>query len=128
MTPPPFLDKALEAIQSAEFLTQSDRVNSATNRAYYAMFHAARAALIAAKISGVDQNWSHEAIQSQFAVLSRRRKAYPAELAADLAWVRGVRHIADYRESMVSSRQAKDALRRATRFVSAIQAEIDPHE
>ena len=39
------LQRAEEALDDAAHLYQTDRLNAATNRAYYAMFHAALAAL-----------------------------------------------------------------------------------
>lgn len=47
MTPQAFMLKADRALESARLLLKSGDVEGACNRAYYAMFDAARAALIA---------------------------------------------------------------------------------
>ncbi|OZB32613.1 MAG: DNA-binding protein, partial [Ferrovum sp. 34-44-207] len=46
MTPETVLDKADRAISSAEVLLLDGDAEGASNRSYYAMFNAARAALI----------------------------------------------------------------------------------
>lgn len=121
---PIYLDKAQESLRAAELLLDRGCHNSAVNRAYYAIFHAARAALVAAKVSGPDDAWSHEAVQSHFPLLSRKQKLYPAHLGADLAWVRSMRDIADYKSTMVSLRMATKAKKRAALFVSLVTKEI----
>jgi len=45
MTPSGFMGKAQRAAESAALLLEAEDVDGATNRAYYAMFDAARAAL-----------------------------------------------------------------------------------
>lgn len=124
MQEPPFLAKTREALRAAELLRDTACTNSASNRAYYAVFHAARAALIAAGESASDQRWSHEAIQGGFARLIHRRKIYPAHLGTDLPWLRGVRDLADYGLELVSSKTARDAVKRAGRFVELVTQEI----
>ena len=49
MTPQELLLKANRALESARLLLKSGDVDGACNRAYYAMFDAARAALIATR-------------------------------------------------------------------------------
>lgn len=121
---PPFLAKAREALRAAHLLLAESCVGSATNRSYYAVFNAARGALVAAGVSSAEQRWSHEAIQGGFSLLIHRRKIYPAHLGADLSWLRGVRDLADYGVEMVSSKIARDAVKRADRFVELVAQEI----
>lgn len=51
MTADDLLHKALTAASSAKLLLKAGDSNGACNRAYYAMFDAARAALLASKLS-----------------------------------------------------------------------------
>ncbi len=124
MLEPPFLAKAREALRAAQLLRDDGCSSSATNRSYYAVFHAARSALVAAGESAPDQRWSHEAIQGGFSRLIHRRKIYPAHLGTDLPWLRGVRDLADYGLELVSSKTARDAVNRASRFVELVAQEI----
>lgn len=124
MEEPPFLAKAREAMRAAQLLLEDGCTTSATNRSYYAVFHAARAALVAAGESAADHRWSHEAIQGGFSRLIHRRKIYPAHLGTDLPWLRGVRDLADYGLELISSRMARDAVKRAGRFVELVAQEI----
>lgn len=123
MTQIPFLDKAHEAITAAELLLNAKCFSSAANRAYYAAFHAARAALVAAGVAATDHRWSHEGIQGAFSQLVRRRKIYSAQRLADLALLQSVRGVADYRVEMVSSRVAHDVVKMARMFVGAVEKE-----
>lgn len=81
------------------------RYNNAANRAYYARFQAAIAALDLAGIrpaAGTAQ-WSHSFVQAQFAgVLVGRRKQYPAELREVLSYIQQIRNQADYSITEVS--------------------------
>ena len=51
MTPSELMDKAFRAARSMRTLLDDGDLEGATNRAYYAMFHAARAAL---SVKGID--------------------------------------------------------------------------
>ena len=120
MSDRPFLAKAEEAATAAETLLERNLLDSAATRAYYAVFHAARAALVAAGVSAPARGWSHEAIQGGFAQLTHRRKLYSSELLSDLPQLLNVRLLADYAAESVSSRQAENAVKRAKRFVAAV--------
>lgn len=63
------LAKAREALQGAESELANRRYNNAANRAYYACFHAAIAALIDADIRS-SERWEHDFVQARFAVCS----------------------------------------------------------
>lgn len=126
MSSPAFLDKALEAVEAARLLASQSCLNSAANRSYYAVFHAARAALVSAGLAGPHQKWSHEAIQGQFHQLTRRRKIYPARMNGDLSHLRSVRELADYDVEMVSSKDVRDVVKTATAFVMAVEKGTQP--
>jgi len=123
---PPFLAKAREALKAAQILVQQDCFGSAANRAYYAAFHATRAALIAANQSGPEDKWSHEAIQARLGILTRSNKTYPSHLSSDLPRSRGIREMADYDTDMVNSKTAHRAVRTAEVFIMDVQKAILP--
>src|SRR5712691_1768890 len=78
-----YLSKAVESLISAQADSVAARYNSCANRAYYACFQAAVAALLAAGIRPASPRgeWSHEFVQSQFnGLLITRRKLYPITL------------------------------------------------
>ena len=120
MSRPPFLSKAEDAATAAQALFEKNLLDCAASRAYYSVFHAARAALIAAGVSTPARGWSHEAIQGGFAQLTHRRKLYSSELLSDLPQLLNLRLLADYAAESVSSRQADNAVKRAKRFVAAV--------
>jgi uncharacterized protein (UPF0332 family) len=122
-----YMAKAGESFASAEADFAAARYNSCANRAYYACFQAAIAALLLAGIqpSNPKGEWSHEFVQSQFnGVLVNRRKLYPSPLRRVLRDTIEVREKADYTLSAVSISVASRVLRQAKEFVQAIQEQI----
>lgn len=121
------MDKAEQCLQSAESEYANRRYDSAANRAYYACFQAAIAALMdAGKRSTVEKGtWSHSLVQAMFAQeLVHRRKVYPAELASVLSDISMVRQQADYTPTLTSEIRAKRALDKARWFVTAVRARV----
>jgi uncharacterized protein (UPF0332 family) len=120
----PFLNKAVESLIGAESEFSNQRYNNTANRAYYACFHAAIAALQRAGIRPPREEWSHEFVPSQFdGVLINRRHLYPTELRGVLNRNAGLRLSADYDEDPVTQTEANRALRRSRTFVTVIQTE-----
>lgn len=116
--------KARQAVASAELLVERQHVSCAANRAYYALFHAARAALIHARRSSPEKRWAHDALQAEFSKLLHADKRYPSHLKSYLITQLVVREMADYHNEMISLRSADLAARRAAEFVSAVQAVV----
>ena len=104
---------------------QVARYNNAANRAYYACFQAAVAALDRAGVRprGAQTQWSHRFVQAEFPSLIRRRKMYPADVRATFSHLLTLREQADYKLIGVSETQAARALTRARAFVAAIAAD-----
>src|SRR5262245_44003432 len=99
------LDRAREALEAAAVCLERRLYQSATSRAYYAMFWAAQAALAHRGIRRSE--WSHPALQASFVTeLIRRRKRYPALLGQRLNRGLQLRLDADYRLKGVSQSQA----------------------
>lgn len=122
-----YLLKAVESLSSAEADFISARYNSCANRAYYACFQAAIAALLTAGIRPTNPRgeWSHEFVQSQFnGLLIHRRKLYPTALRRVLRDTLEVREKADYTLSSVSAAVSSRVLRQAREFAHAIQERV----
>ncbi len=119
-----YLAKAAESLASAESDFAAGRYNSCANRAYYACFQAAVAALVRAGIgpSPRDRQWRHAAVQAQFVEqLINRRKHYSPAFRDTFERLVRLRHTADYRPDLVNAAQADRAVRRAREFVESVQ-------
>src|SRR3712207_2798818 len=93
----PHLTKARESLLGAESEFANGRYNNAANRAYYACFQAAVAALLRAGIRPRGDQWSHAFVPAQFdGQLIYRRKLYPTELRNVLERAYALRQKADY--------------------------------
>ena len=119
-----FLVRARESLLGAESEFGYGRYNNVANRAYYACFQAAIAALVLADIRppGQKELWGHEFVQSQFeGILIGRRKQFSSGLRSTLPELRAVRHRADYRQEPLTRSQVSRSLERANRFVMAVE-------
>jgi uncharacterized protein (UPF0332 family) len=117
------LAKAKESLASARADNRARRHNSAANRAYYAAFQAAVAALIDADIRLANDDWGHRFVMSQFSgKLIRQRKLLPRALRSTLGDLFDRRVTADYSAENVSAADAGGAVKRAGRLVGAVSA------
>ena len=124
-----FLAKAEESLAGAESEYANGRFNNCANRAYYASFQAAIAALLRAGIgpSRQDNQWRHDHVQARFAEqLIGRQKRYPAERRDVLGRGAILRATADYRTDQVSQLQALRGLRRSRDMVEAVRRRGGP--
>ena len=116
-----YLTRAHESLIGAESEFLNERYHNSANRAYYACFQAAIAALQKAGVQARGGEWGHDFVQAQFnGMLINRRHLYPTELRTVLARNYTLRVQADYGEDMVSRTEAERALRRARLFVTAV--------
>lgn len=114
------LDKANEFVQTAQRCLLEGWYNSAVNRAYYAMFHAARTALAAIAIDR--PQWSHGGLHATFATeLVRRRKRFPLACVHALTEAMELRHMADYSDLQISRRQATRTVQAAEDFLARVR-------
>lgn len=121
MSEPPniedYLRKATESLAGAESEYASERFNNCANRAYYASFQAAIAALLREGIRSAKGNWSHAFVQTQFASqIINRRHRYPSALRSTLSDILTLRLTADYDPDPVSRAEANRSLRRSREF------------
>ena len=116
-----FLRKARESLVSAETDLEAERLNSATNRAYYAAFQSAVAALIEHGIRPRGASWDHKYVISQFSgKLVRRRKAVPASYQGVLDSLFTTRLFADYRSGSIGRKTARRSVAEARRLVGEL--------
>ena len=119
-----YLAKAEESLAGAESEYANDRYNNCANRAYYACFEAAIAALVRVGVgpSRQDNQWRHAHVQAQFSdQLVNRRKLYPGNLRETLGRGAILRATADYSTDTVSETQAYRGPPRAREFVEAVR-------
>jgi uncharacterized protein (UPF0332 family) len=117
-----FLTKAKKNIQAAQLLFDNQMYDESANRAYYAVFQAALAALSAAGFQ--TERISHEAVQAMFnGELIQRRKIYPSHLKSYRLDLQAVRNDADYKLTFISKKVASRQIKKAKEFVERIEQE-----
>lgn len=115
--------KAVRAAASAKVLLNAGDADGACNRAYYAMFDAARAALLA---SGADVGKTHNGTLNAFSDRLVKNGPFPKEMGRLLKHAETFRYVADYNGDSVEQVDAKEMVGQAETFVSAIGAEFMP--
>jgi uncharacterized protein (UPF0332 family) len=118
-----FVEKALENLDAAKDLFEKGAYNASANRAYYASFQAAVAALAheGLKKKGHPHDW----VQAQFAgVLIRQKKLYSSSMKVYLSEMLEVREDADYSTKMVSRTDAREQLKKATELVNTVLSKV----
>ena len=121
-----FIVKAQENIAAAECEYNHGRYNASANRAYYAMFHIAVAALLYHSVVPPGLRWGHSWVQAAFnEQLIKRKKVYPSKLASSLIAVMSLREVADYKDAMVSQKRAYRALQKAKEFTANVLAKLE---
>lgn len=122
---PEFLAKAQENLQDAERALEEGRYNASANRAYYAAFQAAIAALAQENI--IHEKNPHSWVQAQFSErLIKARKYYPQKLASHLLDMQRIRDNADYKPMMTSKKTAKEQIHLSKEFLSFIFSRLQP--
>lgn len=120
-----YLRKARESLASAKADARARRYNSAANRAYYAAFQAAVAALIFYRVRSAGTEWQHRFVAEEFSgKLIRRRKEFGSSLRSALPRLFQLRIKADYELNEVSQLAATSAVDRAGELVDAVANRI----
>ena len=117
--------KARRAISSAKLLLDSGDADGACNRAYYAMFDAARAALLASG-SPVEPEIArtHSGLITAFSLHLVKTKLVPVELGKALNKAEDLRLVADYKGDPIEKEDAEWAVLQARAFVEAMQSKF----
>lgn len=114
--------KARQAALSARLLLDAGDIEGACDRAYYAMFHAARAALLAVRAPVKPEiARTHGGLISAFSQHLVKTGSVPVELGKALNKVEDLRLIADYRGAAVEATDAEWAVCQAENFVQAME-------
>ena len=118
---PSYFNKAKAALSAAKLLLEAGDADGACNRAYYAMFDAAHAALFAlgAEDAGAPIK-THNGLIAKFGQRVVASGHFPAEFGADLNRVQSLRQLADYSGDPVALDKANWAFERAQSFVAAV--------
>ncbi len=120
-----FLKKAEEDLASAASDFENERYNACARSLYYAAFHAAIAALLAADIRP-QARWEHEFVHSQFAgMLVYRRKLYPSAFGPFLTSAFNTRVKADYSGVLLREGDVRQSLEQVRRLVEQVKERID---
>lgn len=129
LTPDTLMAKADTACSSARALLDLGDVDGAANRAYYAMFDAARAALLA---SGApvepDIGRTHSGLIGAFGNFLVKNGPVSKEVGRLLNRAHEIRLVADYNGDSVEPADAKEMVEQAETFVAAMRAEFMPEE
>lgn len=112
--------KAVRAADSAGVLLEAKDADGASDRAYYAMFNAARAALLAEGYD-VDAHKTHKGVINAFSQRMVKEGLLPPELVKRLKQVEEIRILADYRGDPVDFQVAQEAVAQAAAFITAVR-------
>ncbi len=117
------MDKAKENLNIAQLSFEMECYNACANRAYFAAFQAAVAALSAQGIQSGKND--HAWVQSEFNLqLIKRKKIYSAKFKGYLLDMQQARNKADYSEKNVGKKASREQLSRAAEMIYAIEKEL----
>jgi len=115
--------KAAQAVASARVLLETNDADGAANRAYYAMFDAAQAALLSSGVPAADAlGKTHRGVISAFSAYLVKEGPVSKELGRQLKRAEEVRLVADYNGETVTLADAAELVNQAELFVKAMQA------
>ena len=117
------LGMADESLRASRLLHQNDCFYSAVSRSYYAMFDAARAALLA---SGYDaeSTKTHKGILVAFSQRLVKNGTLPKEMSQHLQRAEWIRNLSDYKGDVCDRAEVLELLERAQAFVEGVKAHI----
>jgi len=122
MSPDEHMAKASRALASAKLLQSDGDTEGACNRAYYAMFDAARATLVWSG-AGVDPASikTHRGLIAAFGQHLIKTELLPIDLGRSLNQVERIRLLADYTGEALDEERVGWAVGQAERFVQAVR-------
>lgn len=127
LTPDALMAKADTACSSARVLLDLGDLDGAANRAYYAMFDAARAALMAAGAPvEPDIGRTHSGLIGAFGKFLVKNGRVSKEVGRLLNRAHEMRLVADYSGDSVEPADAQEMVEQAKIFVGAMRAEFMP--
>lgn len=126
LTPDALMSKAVRACTSARALFDLNDVDGACNRAYYAMFDAARAALLASGAVQPDIGRTHSGLITAFSQHLVKNGPIAKEMGRLLKRAEETRLIADYKGDSVELADAREMVEQAETFVEAMRSQFMP--
>lgn len=127
LAPETLMVKALRATASARILLDAGDVDGACSRAYYAMFDAARAALLAANAPvPQDIGKTHGGLISAFSFHLVKDGPVSSDLGKKFNRALEIRLVADYKGESVELSDARELIEQAEMFVEAMRIEFMP--
>ncbi|MEJ1158243.1 HEPN domain-containing protein [Prosthecomicrobium sp. N25] len=115
------LDKAGQSLRSAEHLMEAALLEGAANRAYFAMFHAARASLLSLDPAGAGRVRKHRSVIAGFGLLVVRPGLVGVHLGRWLNAAEELRTEADYDpRPLDDAERVQDAIERARHFLGEV--------
>lgn len=121
------MGKAERALASARLLLDAGDTDGACNRAYYAMFDAARAALLASRAPvEAEVARTHNGLIAAFSLHLVKTGRVSIDLGRALNRAEEIRLIADYQGTQVSRPHADTLVEQAVRFVQAMREACVP--
>jgi len=116
------LEKAIERLRVAEKLFRDGEYEDAISRAYYAMYHAARAVLSTVNIFPK----THEGVVSEFGRKFVLAEILPGELGKNLADAKAARETYEYSVTATAGKtEAETILSNAQKFVNMIRKHLE---
>ena len=114
------MNKASRACTSAHALLSLEDPDGACNRAYYAMFDAARATLMASGVS-TDVAKTHSGLIAAFGFHLVKTGHVPVELGKAFNRAEEIRLEADYKGDPIPTDKAREVVEQSESFVAAMQ-------
>ena len=127
MTVEQLLAKSQRALLSAKELLAANDPDGACNRAYYAMFDAARAALLSLKAPVLPETIkTHAGLNRAFALHVVKQGLFPADIGKAIQQIEELRLIADYDGNPLEVDDASQAVMQAQIFVAEVITRFMP--
>ncbi|PRC90986.1 HEPN domain-containing protein [Solimicrobium silvestre] len=125
ISPHDLILKANRAIESAQLLRHAGDVDGACNRAYYAMFDAAKAGLLKS-VPGIDPTIgkTHSGLISAFGQHLVKTGLVPVEFGRAFNRAHDIRQVADYTGDLIEIAQVESLIQQAIEFVEWISSQI----
>jgi uncharacterized protein (UPF0332 family) len=117
------LEKCREDLESARLLLEHGLFRAAVNRAYYAVFHVATAALLTVDVI----RSKHSGVQSAFAQYLVKPGIVEPEFYETLKFARELREESDYRDDLLTLtfQETTSLLESAQRFVDRVESYLE---
>jgi uncharacterized protein (UPF0332 family) len=113
--------RAQEALRSARLLLEAGDLEGSANRAYYAVYHAARAAVAQLTAANVTDIKTHRGLRRLFELYVVKPGFVSREVARGFNNVESTRIAADYEDSLLQRLEVEAALRDAELFVESCE-------